>query len=218
MRRKQLILIVGMHRSGTSAMSGILSTMGLNLGTDVVGKGKDNEKGFFENRHFLQFNKELLEDNGGDWKDIPTNIKCSPIMEERLKNLLIQEFDTFDNLVIKDPRLTLLFKFYLEAAMELQYNVKLIVMIRTASEIVESLMFRNNLEIGYCYEIVAKYFNALLKIKRNHLTFNFDDLLINTIPVIQDLIHYLSLNSTIYDVLNNVKDFLDEDLKHHNHV
>lgn len=217
MKKKTLVLIVGMHRSGTSALSGTLSTIGLNLGTDIVGKGVDNEKGFFENRYFLQFNKDLFKANNGDWQDIPSDIECSPEMKERLKNLLLQEFGDYDNLVIKDPRLTLLFRFYLEAAMDLQYNVKMLVMIRSASEIVESLMFRNKMEIGYAYELVAKYFYALLKIKYNHLTIKFDDLLINTIPVLQDLIQYLSLDTTIFDILNNVKEFIDEDLKHHDH-
>ncbi len=47
---KKCIVVLGMHRSGTSAMTGLLSKLGASPGSDLLPANPSNPKGFFENK------------------------------------------------------------------------------------------------------------------------------------------------------------------------
>lgn len=54
-------VVLGMHRSGTSMLSGILVTgMGYNVGGPLIGSAADNEKGFFELLDAVLQNDEFM--------------------------------------------------------------------------------------------------------------------------------------------------------------
>ena len=64
---KKLIVVLGMHRSGTSAVVKALSCLGVDLGDDFMPSGDDNPKGFFEDKAVNQLNIEMLEVIGQRW-------------------------------------------------------------------------------------------------------------------------------------------------------
>ena len=43
------IIVLGMHRSGTSALTGVLNRVGVNLGDNLVAPEADNPAGYWEN-------------------------------------------------------------------------------------------------------------------------------------------------------------------------
>ena len=45
-----VVVVLGMHRSGTSALTKALELFGIDLGTDLLPPQDDNPKGFFEDR------------------------------------------------------------------------------------------------------------------------------------------------------------------------
>ena len=55
-----LILVVGMHRSGTSLFTHILSKCDVSIGENLIGSGLGNEDGHFENLELVNFHEELL--------------------------------------------------------------------------------------------------------------------------------------------------------------
>ena len=63
------VVVVGMHRSGTSAMAGALAELGLALPdeTDLITAGPANERGYWELRRFVTFNDRVLEYLNGNW-------------------------------------------------------------------------------------------------------------------------------------------------------
>jgi hypothetical protein len=61
-------IVLGMHRSGTSMLSGLLVTgMGYNVGEPLIGGAFDNEKGFFELIPVVLQNDEFLYSQQIDW-------------------------------------------------------------------------------------------------------------------------------------------------------
>jgi hypothetical protein len=66
-KAKNLIVVLGMHRSGTSAVAKALACMGVSLGNDLLPAGKDNPKGFFEDKAINDLNIEMLRVLGLDW-------------------------------------------------------------------------------------------------------------------------------------------------------
>ena len=53
-----------MHRSGTSALSGILQLLGFDLGADLIGPNEFNPSGYWENQQVVRLNEDYI----GDWR------------------------------------------------------------------------------------------------------------------------------------------------------
>jgi hypothetical protein len=70
---KRAILIVGMHRSGTSCLAGSLQQRGLHLG-DVQESSLHNRKGNRESLRIMHLNEALLVHGGGSWDRLPEEI------------------------------------------------------------------------------------------------------------------------------------------------
>ena len=62
-------IVLAMHRSGTSALMGLLNTVGVYCGEseDLLEPRPCNEKGFFERRDVMELNDRILEAAGGRW-------------------------------------------------------------------------------------------------------------------------------------------------------
>jgi hypothetical protein len=64
------ILVLGMHRSGTSVLARLLNMIGLYFSPEGVSTGanQENPKGFWERRDVRQANDRLLHAAGADWR------------------------------------------------------------------------------------------------------------------------------------------------------
>lgn len=56
----QPLLILGMHRSGTSYLARLMQALGVHIGDDLVGPQKGNPRGHFEALSLLTFHQKLL--------------------------------------------------------------------------------------------------------------------------------------------------------------
>jgi hypothetical protein len=97
------VLILGMHRSGTSCLTGMLADFGLSLG-DVSTSDGANERGNQESRLIRDVNESLLNVNGGAW-DRPVEIKHVPWLHRARANQLKAQLSRSGVMWgIKDPR------------------------------------------------------------------------------------------------------------------
>ena len=55
------VIVLGMHRSGTSIVGGLMSKMGLNTGGPLIAPASDNAKGFFERIDVVLQNDYLMK-------------------------------------------------------------------------------------------------------------------------------------------------------------
>jgi hypothetical protein len=113
--RKQII-VLGMHRSGTSAITGALHAMGAHVGGEdqLTGKSWENPHGFFERRDARQICDALLQQSDADWWKIsgfsPEAVTNTLVTEQgALICKLIEELDQHSAWALKEPRLCLLF-------------------------------------------------------------------------------------------------------------
>ena len=66
----QAILVAGMHRSGTSALTKTLSILGADLPRNLMPPMKgNNDKGFWESKDLEGIHDSLLESAGSMWDD-----------------------------------------------------------------------------------------------------------------------------------------------------
>ena len=62
-----VLLIFGMHRSGTSAFAGLLKESGIPMGKELMKPAFDNPRGFYENEKIVAFNERILNILGQSW-------------------------------------------------------------------------------------------------------------------------------------------------------
>jgi len=112
------LLVLGMHRSGTSAFSGVLSELGCDQPATKMTPRPDNERGYFESQKIHLFHNKLLESAGTSWDSygkIGTNWFTSPREAEYHAKALVvleEEFGTSALFVLKDPRICRLMPFW----------------------------------------------------------------------------------------------------------
>lgn len=62
--KRRLVIVLGMHRSGTSALSRSLMALGLSLGQSLLDPQPDNPLGYWEDREIVAINEEVLASSG----------------------------------------------------------------------------------------------------------------------------------------------------------
>ncbi|HDD45193.1 MAG TPA: glycosyltransferase [Candidatus Desulfofervidus auxilii] len=85
------IVVLGMHRSGSSMIARILYNMGVNMGKNLMKPDGANPTGYYENWDFVHLNNEILAAGGGSWTTPPKNI-----------DELVKKFASKAELVIKE--------------------------------------------------------------------------------------------------------------------
>jgi hypothetical protein len=112
----QLILVLGMHRSGTSALSGLLVQAGLDAPRDLMPATPANPSGYWESMGAMQLNDKMLNHLGREWASAKTltghgwEVNQIAAREWRigLLNLLCTSFPAGGHALLKDPRLCVL--------------------------------------------------------------------------------------------------------------
>jgi|GEM_PF-2514318 len=112
------ILVLGMHRSGTSALAGVLTHLGATQPNSPMEPHASNPKGFFESVRVRDFNDALLAAAGSSWKDwrpIPPDWFASAetrALQEAACAVIDDEYGTSKLFVLKDPRICRLLPFW----------------------------------------------------------------------------------------------------------
>lgn len=113
-----MLFVLGMHRSGTSCLTGLLEDGGFSIGTPPSWRW-DNLKGNRESEAVNDLNDEVLAEAGGRW-DRPVLVRppFAPTLCARRTELLstLQSFSPGRPLALKDPRIVLTHSFWAEAA------------------------------------------------------------------------------------------------------
>ena len=139
---EKTIIVLGMHRSGTSLTSNILNKFGVSMGKNLTKYGEDNPKGFFENEHFARLNNKILYLTRGCWDSPPAHNKIIALKKNKelmkeIKKLILSQQDKIWGW--KDPVTTLTMDLYLPFIK----NPYFIVCYRNPSSVEKSLIKRN---------------------------------------------------------------------------
>jgi len=138
------LIIVGMHRSGTSFTASLLQNAGLNIGSNLLEGAIGNALGYFENEDFLTFHKTVLTkrgDNSDGWSLRAVNT----LEPEELSELqAIIKSNESEQWGWKDPRTTLFLNIY----KQLLPDAIFLFVYRKPWEVIDSL-FRRNTDIEF---------------------------------------------------------------------
>jgi len=142
------IIVIGMHRSGTSAIASLIEAMGAYAGTpgDMIPATNDNPKGFFERRDVLEVNRMLMQYHSCNWHDISRfDMPTPPIPLEIFDKMrqIVARLNLHYPYVIKDPRFCYTLPYWLPYIA----NPVIVVASRHPSFIAHSLKIRNDMPI-----------------------------------------------------------------------
>jgi len=218
---KTAYFILGMHRSGTSALGGVLNIMGLEFGSDLMKANQANSKGYFENNFVYILNEKILSESNSSWDDYHFNInKISKdkkkIYIEEAKAIIKKEFRYSKSFVIKDPRICLLFPLWETACLELGIKIKIIIPFRNPMEVASSLRKRNSLSIEKSLILWTHHFLSAEYYSKNYnrLFISFDHLLEDTKKVVDRLYDFINFKGQ--KKRKEIESFLDANIKYNN--
>lgn len=143
------VLVLGMHRSGTSATAGVLTLLGAQLGKRLMPAGADNPKGFWENLDAVEIDEHLLRGLGRRWDDVramPQGWQHSDVAiaaRDSIVRLIGDEFSKESLWAIKDPRLSRCAPVWLEALQLTGVRPVFLLVVRHPEEVAASLHRRN---------------------------------------------------------------------------
>lgn len=151
------LIVLGMHRSGTSALTGILGLLGADLGPSLEPPSADNQKGYFENTKAVSLNERLLTALGSAWSDVKPlpdrwwDSQTARAFADEIKTVIAGDFGSSPLWALKDPRMCRLSPLWIPAMVEQGIQPRFILMNRHPVEVAGSLGERDGFPEGKSY-------------------------------------------------------------------
>jgi hypothetical protein len=152
--RPRAIFVLGMHRSGTSALTRVISLLGADLPSNLMGASSANEAGYFESNDLMMAHDQLLESSGSDWQDWGAfnpdwyTSPAAPAFKERILGMLRHDYSQSRLFVIKDPRACRFFPFWRDVLEELGAAPAVAMPVRNPLEVMASLRRRDGFPLA----------------------------------------------------------------------
>lgn len=159
-------LVLGMHRSGTSAVTQLLALAGASLPANVMPGDEHNQKGYFEPWKIAIFNDERLRAAGSAWDDVfaypyralPGTLETDWLA--RAGMLFDGEFRKATWPLMKDPRATVLLPMWRAVLAERGIAVRCVIPVRHPLDVASSLARRDGFALEKSVLVWSAYMLA----------------------------------------------------------
>jgi hypothetical protein len=152
MPSSRAVLVLGMHRSGTSAITRGMQALGVHLGDDFLGPQPDNPTGYWEDINIFEINERLLGVFGLKWEDVGLinddlwqDTEVDALREEAIEYLSAQ-FTSHPLWGFKDPRTIRLLPFWQPILQALGVDESYVLAIRNPRSVADSLKQRQGID------------------------------------------------------------------------
>jgi hypothetical protein len=187
------VLVMGMHRSGTSLIAHLINIAGASAGNPdaLFPPSRSNRDGYWENRNFVFFNDRLLKLLGASWIVPP---KSGDLVHALLDNPelvieareLIASFSSETLWFCKDPRFSVLLPFWRVLLPDAMY----VISVRHPLSVSASLMRREGFPRYASLLLWQVYMESILRElpERSNVVFvPYEELLLNPLPLCERL-------------------------------
>jgi hypothetical protein len=220
-------LVLGMHRSGTSAATGLINLLGLStcVSDDLLIGARTNAKGHWESKSLFKFNDRLLAEMGRTWWYPPSMEELDHWEADQNRTTYEEGRSAFDRVhpdepwVWKDPRTCLTLSFWRHA---LSQRAAGIIVFRNPLDVAHSLNRRDYMSIEFGVALWARYNRMLVEQAGGMpvLMTPYDDIVRDPEQWCEDLRGFLS--GVGVDMAENVtrkalRQFVDPKLQHSSH-
>lgn len=147
------VLLVGMHRSGTSALARVLNIAGVALPAHVLAANPTNPAGHWEPERLVDLHEQMfaeLRTSWSDWRrldvgDLPPARLAH--YKAKIAQLITEEYADAPVFVLKDPRVCRMVPLYREIFRDLGIELRPVLIFRHPLEVAASLARRDGLSV-----------------------------------------------------------------------
>lgn len=217
------ILVLGMHRSGTSATAGALARLGFHLGDGLVAAAEDNPKGYFEHADAVALNDRVFAALGRSWDDVralPGGWLDDPrvvLLEREVRSNVVPALIAARPWALKDPRMCRLLPLWRPVLEAAGARPACVFVLRHPDEVAASLATRDGMPrrqacvlwLRHLFEAVA----ATEGLERQVL--GYPDLLADAQHALGRVLQELGLSPPVAFDMARLDEFLDAGDRHH---
>lgn len=187
------ILVLGMHRSGTSLVTSLINKMGISNRSDAS-PNIFNVSGYYEDTELVFKNEEFLRSVDCSWCDTGKIAELFDIEKEIrsfYKEKLLDYDSSGQSYVIKDPRIAL----FLPIIGDLFDDAKIIYCIRESSAVSKSIRQRDGIEDQEATALKTFYDNEIQKFlnSRDYLVVQYERLINQPADTMRQMSEFLGL-------------------------
>jgi hypothetical protein len=221
--QKLLVVVLGMHRSGTSALARALAVVGVELGDQLMpAVAGDNDKGFWEDLDINALNIEVLDLLGADWDTLgvpPARAlerqELAPL-RARAAELLRAKMAGCAAFGLKDPRLARLLAFWKPIFRQQDLRVAYLLAVRNPMSVARSLGARNGFHEDKTYQLWIEHTLGAITETRGEvrLCVDYDELMLDPARQVRRIGKSLGRAVDEAACQDYVAHFLDPQLRH----
>lgn len=217
------ILVLGMHRSGTSALTWLLGRMGAALPRDAIPASGDNRKGYWESAALIAADDRLLRAAGSSWFDPrPLDLAKMPpaLLAERSGGIaaaVAEAWGASPLIAMKDPRQCRFVPLMVEVLAGAGIEPRVILMLRSAADVAGSLHSRDATTRGYAELLWLRHMLDAERDSRSlrRAVVSYDGLLADWRATAADIAPLLGHEGWTDPAEGEIDAFLDPSLRHH---
>ncbi|TAK39183.1 MAG: glycosyltransferase [Lysobacteraceae bacterium] len=145
------LLVLGMHRSGTSALARVLQLCGADIGSRILGESAGNEGGHWEDAFAVELHERLLASRGTRWDEalgLPADWHADAAAGQARRDIgayLSGNRARHPLWAVKDPRLSLFADLWIDAARDEGQSLGAVLVLRHPLEVAKSLAARDGI-------------------------------------------------------------------------
>ncbi|SFQ70617.1 hypothetical protein [Donghicola eburneus] len=225
---REAVVVLPMHRSGSSALSRILSLLGCDLPKTLMLGNETNPTGHWESVEIRALNDDILASGGSQWQDwqaFSDNWYKTPKPAEfrtRALKVLQDEFGSSSLFVFKDPRVCRIFPFWRDTFAAAKIKPKIILTVRHPQEVAASLERRKDNGIPILLGLLL-WLRHMLEAEAEtrgmkRAVVSFDRLMQDPLGIAESLQDELDLFWPSLSELqaDAIRDYINPSLRHHN--
>ncbi|MEQ8857247.1 MAG: glycosyltransferase [Pseudomonadales bacterium] len=227
MSTQKIILVLGMHRSGTSVLARAVESVGAELGTNLMPPVEgNNPRGFFEDLQINRVCDQVLARLGSRWDsfgaDSAEEQTCGEIEDllAAAADVLSQKLEESERFCFKNPRVAVLLPFWKEVFARKGIEPRYVVSVRSPQSVAQSLLTRDGIQASAGVLLWLQHYMMILRHTEadSRIFVSYDRLLESPGEEIDRIAGHLSDLSpgpSSESRRRFTDDFLDRDLRHH---
>jgi O-antigen biosynthesis protein len=226
MPSSKAVVILGMHRSGTSAFSRGLQALGVYLGDSFLDTKPDNPTGYWEDRNIVELNDRVLSVFGLKWEEVAL-IEEAQWQDPKVQALRMEAAGYLETQFIshplwgfKDPRTVRLLPFWRPVFQQLDVDDTYVVSIRNPLSVASSLLKRQFMPPVTSHMLwlvyLVPYLNEIAN--RPFVVADYDLLMNDPQGQMERIARHLEITldaTNTAQIAGFANDFLQPDLRHH---
>jgi hypothetical protein len=219
------LMVLGMHRSGTSALAGVLQLLGVAPPNNLIPADDNNRTGYWEPLHLALLNEQLLLELGSRWDDWRP-VRVEELSSSRLSfyrdeiaRLLDSEYGGMPMIVLKEPRISRIVPIYRQLLTSLRYKTDYVTITRNPLSVAKSLAKRDGMDLGFASLVWLNYVLASERDTRNspRVFLSYESMVRDFGPALEKISDRFSIEwpREISSVEKEIAAYLSTDHQHH---